>query len=246
VKKVSILFSENICLYITNNEIRYQIPKEQVKDRHNPFKYLCRAIHRLANFVSAETQQERNSVLLQSQRQLNHLFDIFYTERTPASEKPAQSKLASNFFWDGQNNTIQPTTIVVHKTQDDYRVKYQNGFHAEDETLTIETNTNDTDEDLRKAQIRYCSDGIRHQHHPSWKRSIAWRKRKPSAIRFSIQQTQNNNLKLGISSIPPSPPLWFRVLKYVPLYTEYAYVTFDIEKQAPVVKHLYNRRIANE
>lgn len=223
---------------------RYILPFDE-DDAYSAFDALNRAFWSLKPIAEKTEDDDYDSAFVYAHRRFGRIFKLAYDYPSEASEKhvtrmPTVKDIHSDFYW---HDGIPARTITLEKTENQLFLAYEDGFHATDEVVDIEKETEDS---LLARGIRGCGQGMKHEHAP-YNPSITNRWRyNPSKVRVSIE-SNNGTVRLGICNEPPKEPLWYRGYKHLSTLSKpYAHTTFDMDSQTSVVKFTYNQNQPEE
>jgi len=180
-----------------------------------------------------ETDDELSSSLVYTYRRFCNVFNAaFDTNDIRDYNFPTQGKIQSELNW-YKKGGIPPRTITVEKTEENIRLRYENGFHATSEEVYIDAY--EVDEKIND-EVYACGQGITNIHSPYMPSFFEkWRYR-PSRVSLSIAQ-EDDGIRLGIEQDKPKSPLWYGLYYYLsPINRPYAKVTLSMENQTKTVR----------
>lgn len=227
---------DDVTREITDTKHQYIFPYS--KDEVNyAFDTLNRALSSLSGVAADTDKGEIQGSFVYAYRRFGRIFKKAYEydfNRKKQKKLPTVKDIHQHF----RHFEIEPRTFTIEKTEDELIITYEDGFHATDETITVEA---DEVSEYKKSAILNCGVGIHHEHAPSLPKITQRWRYGPSKVRFSIQQVDGVT-KLGLENIPPEKPLWYKIHEFMSGYAgPYAYATFDLENQSSVIKGIYNR-----
>lgn len=208
---------------------------------HSAVGYLEDGMIQLADLAKVTDHDDIASAFVHAQRNFGRVFKTAYNYdalEVNEYEMPTVGDVHRDLSWSRDSGNIPPRTITIEKTNTEVYLRYEHGFNATGDTVTIPEEMTDS---LTRSGILNCGRGLSEIHAPfNPSRGEAWRYR-PSTIRVSIK-AEDGNVTIGVSHNPPKQPRWYPVYSRLShTGSPYAYVTFDMEEQSRVAKFQYNK-----
>lgn len=222
--------------------VAYHIPID-MDTVHRVFDDLHRALWSLQPIADNKDDDSYSSAMVYAKRRFGRIYKKAYDyefEEKDAWRLPTVKDVHSDIRWFDE---IEPRTFIIEKTDSKLILRYEEGFRATDDTITIGKNEINK---VKYSALHACGDGIKDEHapyNPNW--GEKWRY-KPSKVSVSIE-SEGSDVRLGISNDTPKKPWWYRAYKHLSVTGDpYAYATFNMDNQTSVVKYTHNQNYEPE